>query len=74
MGAWNFAFFLQENPMPIKFLFLGGILSFFFGEGGVPILFLSAQGFYDTNQKQDKYENSLERLSELYLRLYYSIV
>ena len=49
MGAWHFWFFLQENPMPIKFLLLsGGGCWFFFFEGGVevPILFLWAWGFF----------------------------
>ena len=43
MGAWKNAFFLQEKPMSIKFLLLGGGG---FGGGGVPILFLWARGFF----------------------------
>ena len=42
------ALFLQEKPMSIKFLVLGGggvILGFFLG-GGVPILFLWARGLF----------------------------
>ena len=47
MDAWKNAFFLQEKPMSIKFLVLGGggYLGFFLG-GGVPILFLWARGFF----------------------------
>ena len=45
MGAWKNAFFLQEKPMSIKFLLLGGGI-WGFGGGGVPILFLWAQGFF----------------------------
>ena len=41
------AFFLQEKPMSIKFLLLGGGGYFgFWGGGGVPILFLWARGFF----------------------------
>ena len=36
------AFFLQEKPMSIKFLVLGGV----FWVLGVPILFLWARGFF----------------------------
>ena len=43
MGAKKNAFFLQEKPMSIKFLLLGGVLG---GGGGVPILFLWARGFF----------------------------
>ena len=48
MGAWENAFFLQEKPMSIKFLVLGGggVFWVFFGGGGVPILFLWARGFF----------------------------
>ena len=47
MDAWKNAFFLQEKPMSIKFLVLGGggILGFGGGGGEVPILFLWARGF-----------------------------
>ena len=34
MGAWKNAFFLQEKPMPIKFLVLGGGILVFLGGGG----------------------------------------
>ena len=40
------AFFLQEKPMSIKFLVLGGGVGFWGGGGGVPILFLWARGFF----------------------------
>ena len=46
MDAWKNAFFLQEKPMSIKFLVLGGggILGFF--GGGVPIkIFMGARMF-----------------------------
>ena len=46
MDAWKNALFLQEKPMSIKFLVLGGGWYFgFWGGGGVPILFLWARGF-----------------------------
>ena len=38
------AFFLQEKPMSIKFLVLGG--GWVLGGGEVPILFLCARGFF----------------------------
>ena len=44
MDAWKNAFSLEEKPMSIKFLVLGGgILGL---GGGVPILFLWARGFF----------------------------
>ena len=45
MDTWKNAFFLQEKPVSIKFLLLGGGY-FGFGGGGVPILFLWARGFF----------------------------
>ena len=42
MDTWKNAFFLQEQPMPIKFLLLGGEGGF--GGGAVPILFFWAHG------------------------------
>ena len=45
MDAWKNALFLQEKPMSIKFLVLGGGYFGFFLGGGVPILFLCARGF-----------------------------
>ena len=45
MDAWKNAFSLQEKPMSIKVLVLGGGILGFFG-GGVPILFLWARGFF----------------------------
>ena len=44
-----FWFFLLENPMPIKFLLLGGGWGFLEGGVGVPILFLWAWGFFRCN-------------------------
>ena len=46
MDAWKHAFFLQEKPMSIKFLVLGGGYFGFLGGGGMPILFLWARGFF----------------------------
>ena len=43
MGAWKNSFFLQEKPMSMKFLLLGG--GGVWG-GGVPILILWARGFF----------------------------
>ena len=36
MDAWKNAFFLQEKPISIKFLVLGGVF-WIWGGGGVPI-------------------------------------
>ena len=46
MDTWKNALFLQEKPMSIKFLVLGGGGILGFGGGGVPILFLWARGFF----------------------------
>ena len=48
MDAWKNAFFLQEKPMSIKFLVLGGggLFGVLGGGGGVPILFFWARGFF----------------------------
>ena len=48
-----FWFFLLENPMPIKFLLLGGggVVGFLEGGGEVPILFLWAWGFSDKKNR-----------------------
>ena len=46
MDAWKNAFFLQEKPMSIKFLVLGGGGILDLPGGGVPILFLWARGFF----------------------------
>ena len=46
MGVWKNAFFLQENPMPIKFLVLGGVFGFFFvGGGSADLIFMGARIF-----------------------------
>ena len=45
MGAWQNAFFLQEKPMSVKFLLLGGVL-----RGGSADLFLRARGFFWTKK------------------------
>ena len=47
MDAWKNAFFLQEKPMSIKFLALGGgNFGFFFGGGECADFILWAQGFF----------------------------
>ena len=46
MGAWKNAFFLEEKPMPIKFLVLGGgDFRFFFGGGSADSIFTGARIF-----------------------------
>ena len=41
MGAWKNAFFLQEEPMSIKFLLLGGLLG---GGGGKCRYYFNGRG------------------------------
>ena len=46
MDTWKNAFFLQEKPMSIKFLVLGGGGYFgFFGGGGADFIFMRARIF-----------------------------
>ena len=44
MDAWKKCVLSARKPMSIKFGVLGG--EFFWGGGGVPILFLWARGFF----------------------------
>ena len=47
MDAWKNAFFLQEKPMSIKFLVLGGrgYFVFFLGGGSADFIFMGARIF-----------------------------
>ena len=44
MGAWKNAFLLQEKPMSIKFLVLGGVI-LGFGGGSADFIFMGARIF-----------------------------
>ena len=45
MDAWKNAFFLQEKPMSIKLLVLGGGFGFFLGGGSADFIFMGARIF-----------------------------
>ena len=70
------AFFLQEKPMSIKFLVLGGVFWVFFGGGSADFIFMGARifliyvyGFFPLLSKEEKRtrppptDNLLENLS-----------
>ena len=59
MDAWKNAFFLQEKPMSIKFLVLGGggVFVFFLGGGSADFISMGAQIFLKKNNKQKTHKH-----------------
>ena len=51
MDTWKNAFFLQEKPMSIKFVVLGGGVFWVFGGGGADSIFMSARIFLIENNE-----------------------
>ena len=59
MDAWKNAFFLQERPMSIKFLVLGGGVFWVFGGGSADFIFMGARIFL--RKSDQKVTEKLER-------------